>query len=147
MGVKLGAESEDDARMLARRINRRYVGVAPIAVQQTDEAVIISIRDDKPANQTGGMIIPTFPVQIRRDGGNDGNQSAQCTITYSLFPIGATASTPPLATGVTPEKSRSSLGRYIQAPDDSIGLAYYKTGGGYGLMVAWKEVEFAELCQ
>lgn len=144
--LPVAVETQEHLDTLVRRINREFRGEGGIVVTQTDDYVIISLAGQGGARQAPPAM-PTFPVQIRRDGGNDGSQTTACTITYSVYPIGATGSTPPLATGITPEQGRTPVGRYIQAPDDSIGLGFYKANGTIGIMAAWREAPFAEQCQ
>lgn len=75
---------------------------------------------------SGGSSLFQF-VKVRKDGGADGDSISPCTLTYSIWALGSEpGSDPPLATAVTYLR-RTSVGRYVAAPDDSRALAYSET--------------------
>ena len=63
-----------------------------------------------------------FPVTVAKDGGAAGDVSTQCSWTYGITcAITGTY----LVGGRTPGAGRTTYGAYAQAPDASVGIAYY----------------------
>lgn len=78
-------------------------------------------------------------VLVKNDGGTQGDETSQCSFTYSVWPEGGDIQNPDtkLAELLTPILTpRDNIGAYIVAPEGSYGLAYQSPTGLLLLMVA-----------
>lgn len=72
----------------------------------------------------------TFPVLVRKDGGDAGGLSAKCTFTYSVYDLSGTLMKKDAndtdASHMSPEfDMRGTVGLMVAPEDDSYGLAFY----------------------
>jgi len=80
---------------------------------------------------------PLVLVELEQAGGFAGHAGTPCTFAYDIYrwPRGEL---PPLATEVQPLYGRAAIGRYVQAADESLGVAMYN-GEEYVLLLALGE--------
>ena len=86
-----------------------------------------------------------YPVYVYKDGGSVGNETTQCSVTYTVLDFATEES---VATGKTPEKARPALGMLDVADDlanKRVGWAY-NTSGTFKLWDANETLE-VESCE
>lgn len=82
-------------------------------------------------------------VTVAKDGGDDGDEDTNCTITYEVKTLGGQT----LASRVTPEQGRYNACTYLPAGESGRSeyaiAAYVGTGASSGLKLLWVPGEYA----
>ena len=98
-------------------------------INQTVDYINRNMRERKiaqrrPISRVGLMEM----VNVTEDGGSAGDQSTQCSFTYTVTDIYGNQ----LATGATPNKQRPSIGKMVSG-DGLVGSGYFTGAGAFVL--------------
>jgi len=110
------------------------VGGQPIMVRSGE--LVLAARDndgDKLAGEwqaVGSYTSAFFPVLVTMDGGAAGDKTTQCTYTYAATTLDGLVA---LGAGLTPKKTRPSVGKLAAPPNGSVGVGYYDLANNFAL--------------
>lgn len=86
-----------------------------------------TVTGRRPTSFVGRM----FMVNLTQDGGSAGDQSTQCSFTYTVTDIHGNQ----LATSATPNKQRPTIGKMVSG-DGLVGSGYFTASGAFVLQDA-----------
>lgn len=145
--------TEDEVnRLRALLHDLSIVGGNGIVVSRQDYAKF-SITDERPVRkpvQNGGGAGAFFPIRVQLDSTTatlTGTRTTQCQFKYYAFPFDEQTYEDEHRLEQVSRldfRPRTATGRYIPAPDGSVGMGWYD--GTQVRIIAWREVAFSEFC-
>jgi hypothetical protein len=87
-----------------------------------------------------------FIVKVKKDGGVAGDDTTDCTFTYSIHMLDAATLTNPLAEGLTPKRKRLPKTTYIAGGDSTWGMATFKNES-WSLLDVYEELPDTSVCE
>ncbi len=139
-----------EASRLRRIMARVFRGGGGIAVNQTDDAVSITLAKREQHQAGGGGESDFYLVKLSPGAGTSGGPDTECSYTYVLYPREATYTggswdTDPISGQIQPVYRPTTYGRYVQAPVNTFGIAYYNNGA-WRLAMALRERLATTVC-
>ncbi len=86
-----------------------------------------------------------FIVPVKKDGGVAGDDTTDCTFTYSIYRLDDTELSDALAEALAPKRKRLPLTTYIAAADSTWGLATFR-GDAWSLLDVYEELPDTSVC-
>lgn len=149
--INIVLSDDDSIERLRDLLGMRILGEGRIVVSRSGNVWTVGERrQPRETPMQGGGAGFYFPIRVKLDSTTataTGTRTTQCAFRYFAFPYDE--QTYEDAHRLDPAsrldfRPRTTTGRYIPAPDGSVGMGWMDAG--QIRLIAWKEVAFSEFC-